>query len=349
MTTPIPEWLQRQLDRGSRGSNADLIVRAKAGERQARDLLVLHNLGLISFVTRRFRHRPDYEDVFAAGLMGLQEGIDWHDPAKGAFSMAAIVHIRKRVWRYLYTAGSSIAMGWGQEVQEAAALLRYATPGDGTPLGAVAAAMAPAQVSLDKPLGDDGEVTRQDLLESPIDIEGEAVRQESFSAARRVIQFALQGCPEREQQIIRDRWLTEPGATLETLGAQLQLTRERVRQLELMALGRMADRLGSRVQPKRILALLQETEQDEARQEETVRRTRWADKMDFHKALREQIEAIRKEHGLAKKSAGGGGSGDAPTPSAEVPAVPVVVSVESGVRPGSESPCLLPPIAPAPA
>ena len=50
---------------------------------------------------------------------------------------------------------------------------------------------------------------------------------------------ALSGLTEREQKIIGDRMLVEKGKTLETLGQELRLSKERVRQIEAAALGKL--------------------------------------------------------------------------------------------------------------
>ncbi len=292
-SAPIPLWLQKYKAKHDRGSQADLLARTKAGDRRARDLLILQNLGLVTLVTRRFRHRADYDDLFAAGLQGMSEGVEAHDPERGGLSTVCVLHIRQRVWRYLYQAGCAVAMGWGKEIREAAVLLRFATPGDGTPLGAIAAAMNRRQPSLDKPIGDDGDMTGLDFLESPGDLEHETIDREDKHAARRIIEFALKACPDREAEIVRQRWLIEDPVTLEVPGAQFEVSRERIRQLELIALRRMAERLGSRVRPVRILELLQESVREEERRRETLTATRHQDTLDFNAALREQIERAR--------------------------------------------------------
>ena len=54
---------------------------------------------------------------------------------------------------------------------------------------------------------------------------------------------ALQGLTAREQYILRARFGLDDGnmRTLEAIGQELQLTRERVRQIEAHALGRLRD------------------------------------------------------------------------------------------------------------
>lgn len=53
------------------------------------------------------------------------------------------------------------------------------------------------------------------------------------------VQAMIHTLPEREQRIIRDRWLTGRESTLHELATELGISAERVRQLEVQALGRL--------------------------------------------------------------------------------------------------------------
>ena len=79
----------------------------------------------------------------------------------------------------------------------------------------------------------------------------EALADESAQAAERVeeqhdtaqlrnwLLTAMQGLSDREQFIVRERKLRDPSRTLESLGDELSLSKERVRQLEAAAFGKM--------------------------------------------------------------------------------------------------------------
>ena len=58
---------------------------------------------------------------------------------------------------------------------------------------------------------------------------------------------ALSQLSERELRIVRERRLADDAATLEALGAQLGISKERVRQSESRALEKLRKRLESRV------------------------------------------------------------------------------------------------------
>jgi RNA polymerase sigma-32 factor len=103
--------------------------------------------------------------------------------------------------------------------------------------------LAAPEASLDAPVGtsDDGaERTRLDYMPSEEDRPDRAVANSEFSKMLRdkLEQFAntLEG---REQTIFRERWLTDEPKTLQEIGDQYHVSRERARQLEK----RMLDRL----------------------------------------------------------------------------------------------------------
>lgn len=58
---------------------------------------------------------------------------------------------------------------------------------------------------------------------------------------------ALKQLTDREQKIIRDRHLTHENVTLEMLGKELGISKERVRQLEQRAMGKLKDSVGTMI------------------------------------------------------------------------------------------------------
>jgi RNA polymerase sigma-32 factor len=96
--------------------------------------------------------------------------------------------------------------------------------------------------SLNAPVVDDGSGSseRMDFLQSndplPDEIVGETIDDER---RRQWLSNALDALNERELRIIRERRLTDDGATLETLGDRLGISKERVRQIETRALEKL--------------------------------------------------------------------------------------------------------------
>lgn len=97
-----------------------------------------------------------------------------------------------------------------------------------------------ADLSLNAPIAQDGEDDWQDLLPdarpSPEDV---VIGQKDGETRSRWLAAAIGQLTPREQLIIHSRRLTDEGATLEQLGKQLQVSKERVRQLESRALAKL--------------------------------------------------------------------------------------------------------------
>lgn len=80
-----------------------LIARSQAGERDAREVLIEKNLGLVHHIVRRFAGRGyDLEDLFQIGTIGLMKAIDKFDLSLGLkFSTYAVPMITGEIKRFL--------------------------------------------------------------------------------------------------------------------------------------------------------------------------------------------------------------------------------------------------------
>lgn len=103
--------------------------------------------------------------------------------------------------------------------------------------------------SLNAPLTETSEDDWQDFLPderpSPEDV---VVGMRDGETRSRWLAEALGELSPREQTIIRQRRLTDEGATLEELGRELGVSKERVRQLESRALNKLRDSISRRVE-----------------------------------------------------------------------------------------------------
>ena len=110
--------------------------------------------------------------------------------------------------------------------------------------------------SLNAPLSESSEDDWQDFLPntrpSP---EAVAIGMRDADTRSRWLAEALRELSPREQTIIRQRRLTDEGATLEALGRELGVSKERVRQLENRALGKLKDSMLRHVQTPRDLLI----------------------------------------------------------------------------------------------
>lgn len=80
-----------------------LIARSQAGEKDAREVLIEKNLGLVHHIVRRFAGRGyDTEDLFQIGTIGLMKAIDKFDLNLGLqFSTYAVPMITGEIKRFL--------------------------------------------------------------------------------------------------------------------------------------------------------------------------------------------------------------------------------------------------------
>ncbi len=104
-----------------------------------------------------------------------------------------------------------------------------------------------ADRSLNAEVSGEGESEWQDLLVDERPGPEEVVRGRCDAQTRiEWLNDALSELNEREQIIIRQRRLREDGMTLESLGRELGISKERVRQIECQALGKMRTSLSER-------------------------------------------------------------------------------------------------------
>lgn len=82
---------------------AELIVRSQAGDKEAREILVEKNLGLVHHIVKRFLGRGiEAEDLFQIGSIGLIKAIDKFDLSYDVkFSTYAVPMIQGEIKRFL--------------------------------------------------------------------------------------------------------------------------------------------------------------------------------------------------------------------------------------------------------
>jgi RNA polymerase primary sigma factor len=95
--------------------------------------------------------------------------------------------------------------------------------------------------SLDAPVGEDGDATLGDLIKAPDAVDPHAVAE--ASALQKIVGEALAGLTPREQRILRMRFGIGEASdhTLEEVGNEFGVTRERIRQIEAKALEKLRD------------------------------------------------------------------------------------------------------------
>jgi RNA polymerase primary sigma factor len=236
----------------------ELAARIRRGDVAARDRMIRANLRFVIKIAREYEHLGmPLLDLINEGNIGLMIAVDRFDPGKGAkLTTYAVLWIRQSIRRALASQGKTIRMPvyavdqiyrlGRAEMRLREELGRDATESElATELGLSSdrigelriAAIRPA--SLDAPLGDDGSSRLADVVaDETAELPGFSFdKEDSFELLNEV----LPKLPPREAAIIRLRFGLEGGVekTLEEIGALMRLTRERIRQLQNVALLRL--------------------------------------------------------------------------------------------------------------
>ncbi len=243
--------------------------------RDAQDQTALHclvgpHLRLVISTAIRFRHYGlAVADLIQEGNIGLMQAAARYEPERGVrFSTYATWWIRAAIQDYVLRNWSIVRTGTtaahkalffnlrrlrsrieggGQERLSPAGRQQLATEMKVSEADVLhmESRLAAGDRSLNAPVAEEAETDWQDLLvdERPDPEQATSLRHDGRRRAA-WLGAALKSLPERERIILSARYLTEQGVTLERLGEKLGISKERVRQLEHQALGRLRRRLG---------------------------------------------------------------------------------------------------------
>lgn len=223
-----------------------LLLRAKTGDREAGEALILNNSGLIWSIARRYFGRGvDPDDLYQLGCLGFLKAVEGFDPAYGTqFSTYAVPKIAGEIRRFLRDDGT---IKVSRSLKERAAAIRAARQRLCISLGrepslselcaetgwtaeeiAAAETATGGTESIQRQMTEDG-FALEDVLSS-----GEM---EEDILERIALREAIDRLPEREQMVIRLRFfhgLTQD-KTARILGvSQVQVSRIEKKALETL-------------------------------------------------------------------------------------------------------------------
>ena len=250
----------------SREDEYDLAVRWRDdGDEVALHRLVESYARLVISTATRFRNYGlPSGDLVQEGNIGLMQAAARFEPERGVrFSTYAAWWIRSAIQDYILRNWSIVRTGttaaqkslffnlrrlrariedvsaatMSQSSRDRIAEELNVSVGD---VEAMEMRMAASDQSLNAPIAEGGEDAWQDFLadERP-DPETTVIGMHDSGSRSRWLAAALTELSDRERRIIERRRLVDDGATLEELGKELGVSKERVRQLESRALGKL--------------------------------------------------------------------------------------------------------------
>lgn len=247
-------------------------VRVKAGDFAARQSMIEHNLRLVISIAKGFMGRSvPLSDLIEEGNLGLMHAIDKFEPERGfRFSTYATWWIRQSIDRALIYQGRTVRLPVNV-VRELQRVLRakralesdsafVALRPDGVRADDVAAllgqdvasvtdllSLAEPAKSLDASLDNQGD--ERSLGDSLIDhLNLDPGKLTQLHEVERLLQDWMATLSPREREVLEGRYglHDQEPKTLDMLSVQLDLTRERVRQIQNEALQKLKSYLGKR-------------------------------------------------------------------------------------------------------
>ena len=263
--TLLPEELERQVNRQMlEESGIDqrhlqrILLEIDTGwelYKQAKEGLVRANLRLVISVSKKFVNRGlQFSDLIQEGNIGLMKAVEKFDYHRGyKFSTYATWWIRQAITRGIADQGRTIRLPVHM-IETINRLLRASkdfmleehrepTPEEmakhlGTEVSKVKSALKIAKdaISLDTPVGDDGETFLGDFIEDKDKLGPDQISM--VASLRECLNQVMSSLSPREAKVLRMRYGIDVDCdhTLEEVGKCFAVTRERIRQIEAQAI-----------------------------------------------------------------------------------------------------------------
>lgn len=248
-----------------RQSNDVLCALIQQGNLQAAQDLCVKNKKLVekyaAAYDKHFQNRLDFEDLVQVGFLGLMKAANMFDVKLGSsFSTYAVYWIKQSISREIMDNGYAIRIPvhMMERVGKVTAIYNRLA-GEGLSLQKAIVQIAEelglseemvresmilkenviGYTSLDTPIGEDGDTVLGDFI--PVEDEESVDRWLMRKLLRQEFEKILHTLTPREEYIIRMRFGLDDGRqrTLEEVGKEFDITRERIRQIEAKALRKL--------------------------------------------------------------------------------------------------------------
>ena len=230
-------------------------------DRGAAHKMVTSHLRLVAKIAMGYRgYGLPVAELIAEGNIGLMQAVKRFEPERG-FRLAtyAMWWIRANIQEYILRSWSLVKIGTTAaqkklffKLRKLKGQIQAIDEGDMTPdqVEKIATALnvperdvvsmnrrlAAPDNSLNAPLRAEGEGEWQDwLVDDSVDQETELLESEELKKRRQLLIGAMANLNDREKRIITERRLTDEPKTLEELSKDFNISRERVRQIEVRA------------------------------------------------------------------------------------------------------------------